>query len=128
MPKPHSFQFVPNEKQVRYNGKACYTIYIGNLELIHNIFLFIQVKESNKLLKIMSHNGGRKKVDGVPVFSAQNLRHCYSNNRWDTVVCQSVQSTILFNFKVLIYCNSYFFPHMVQTSASPGMYKKNPIT
>ncbi|XP_057480521.1 uncharacterized protein LOC130767678 isoform X2 [Actinidia eriantha] len=44
--KPHLFQFVPNEKQV---------------------------KEANKLLKIMSHNGGRKKVDGVPVFSAQNL-------------------------------------------------------
>ncbi|KAL7003497.1 hypothetical protein U1Q18_004651 [Sarracenia purpurea var. burkii] len=44
--KPYLFQFVPNEKQV---------------------------KEANKLLKIMSHSGGRKRVDGVPVFSAQNL-------------------------------------------------------
>lgn len=44
--KPHLFQFVPNEKQV---------------------------KEANKLLKTISQNGGRKRVDGVPVFSAQNL-------------------------------------------------------
>lgn len=43
--KPHLFQFVPNEKQV---------------------------KEANKLLKTMP-NSGKKKVDGVPVFSAQNL-------------------------------------------------------
>ncbi|XP_052187242.1 uncharacterized protein LOC127798008 [Diospyros lotus] len=44
--KPHLFQFVPNEKQV---------------------------KEANKLLKTMPQNGARKKVDGVPVFSSQNL-------------------------------------------------------
>ncbi|KAG5617114.1 hypothetical protein H5410_016938 [Solanum commersonii] len=44
--KPHLFQFVPNEKQV---------------------------KEANKLLKAMQQSDGRKKVDGVPVFSAQNL-------------------------------------------------------
>uniref|UniRef100_A0A2N9FDN7 Tic22-like family protein n=2 Tax=Fagus sylvatica TaxID=28930 RepID=A0A2N9FDN7_FAGSY len=44
--KPHLFQFVPNEKQV---------------------------KAANKLLKIIQQNGGSKKVDGVPVFSAQNL-------------------------------------------------------
>ncbi|OIT26704.1 PREDICTED: uncharacterized protein LOC109214968 [Nicotiana attenuata] len=44
--KPHLFQFVPNEKQV---------------------------KEANKLLKAMPQSDGRKKVDGVPVFSAQNL-------------------------------------------------------
>nr|XP_027187095.1 uncharacterized protein LOC101491235 isoform X2 [Cicer arietinum] len=44
--KPHMFQFVPNEKQV---------------------------KAANKLLKTIPHNGVRKKVDGVPVFSAQNL-------------------------------------------------------
>lgn len=43
--KPHLFQFVPNEKQV---------------------------KEANKLLKAMPH-GRMKKVTGVPVFSAQNL-------------------------------------------------------
>ncbi|XP_057422599.1 uncharacterized protein LOC130716635 isoform X2 [Lotus japonicus] len=44
--KPHLFQFVPNEKQV---------------------------KEANKILKTNPHNGVRRKVDGVPVFSAQNL-------------------------------------------------------
>ncbi|KAL2550534.1 Tic22-like family protein [Forsythia ovata] len=44
--KPHLFQFIPNEKQV---------------------------KEANKLLKTMLHGDGRKKVEGVPVFSAQNL-------------------------------------------------------
>uniref|UniRef100_A0A5B7BJN5 Tic22-like family protein n=1 Tax=Davidia involucrata TaxID=16924 RepID=A0A5B7BJN5_DAVIN len=44
--KPHLFQFVPNEKQV---------------------------KEANKLLKTMPWNGGKKRVDGVPVFGAQNL-------------------------------------------------------
>ncbi|KAK4279289.1 hypothetical protein QN277_011089 [Acacia crassicarpa] len=44
--KPHLFQFVPNEKQV---------------------------KAANKLLKTLPQNGIGKKVDGVPVFSAQNL-------------------------------------------------------
>ncbi|KAK2983587.1 hypothetical protein RJ640_023121 [Escallonia rubra] len=44
--KPHLFQFIPNEKQV---------------------------KEANKLLKTIQQSGGRKKIDGVPVFSAQNL-------------------------------------------------------
>nr|GMC68453.1 Tic22-like family protein isoform 2 [Ipomoea batatas] len=44
--KPHLFQFVPNEKQV---------------------------KEANKLLNTMPRNGRRKRVDGVPVFSARNL-------------------------------------------------------
>ncbi|MED6118311.1 hypothetical protein PIB30_001541 [Stylosanthes scabra] len=44
--KPHLFQFVPNEKQV---------------------------KAANKLLKTNPQDGVGKKVDGVPVFSAQNL-------------------------------------------------------
>ncbi|KAB2005114.1 hypothetical protein ES319_D11G247400v1 [Gossypium barbadense] len=44
--KPHLFQFVPNEKQV---------------------------KAANKLLKTIPQNGERRKVDGVPVFGAQNL-------------------------------------------------------
>ncbi|TXG71026.1 hypothetical protein EZV62_005961 [Acer yangbiense] len=44
--KPHLFQFVPNEKQV---------------------------KAANKLLKTLPQNDGRKRVDGVPVFGAQNL-------------------------------------------------------
>ncbi|KAJ7974127.1 Tic22-like [Quillaja saponaria] len=44
--KPHLFQFVPNEKQV---------------------------KAANKLLKTITQNDAVKKVDGVPVFSAQNL-------------------------------------------------------
>nr|GMC58271.1 Tic22-like family protein isoform 2 [Ipomoea batatas] len=44
--KPHLFQFVPNEKQV---------------------------KEANKLLNTMPRNGRRKRVNGVPVFSARNL-------------------------------------------------------
>ncbi|KAL5080919.1 hypothetical protein RYX36_009340 [Vicia faba] len=44
--KPHLFQFVPNEKQV---------------------------KAANKLLKTIPHNIAGTKVDGVPVFSAQNL-------------------------------------------------------
>ncbi|GMJ13589.1 hypothetical protein like AT5G62650 [Hibiscus trionum] len=44
--KPHLFQFVPNEKQV---------------------------KAANKLLKTIPQNGEWRKVDGVPVFGAQNL-------------------------------------------------------
>ncbi|KAK4778220.1 hypothetical protein SAY87_018407 [Trapa incisa] len=44
--KPHLFQFIPNEKQV---------------------------KAANKLLRTMPHAGGCRRVDGVPVFSAQNL-------------------------------------------------------
>lgn len=44
--KPHLFQFIPNDKQV---------------------------KEANKLLKTMPQNGQRSKVEGVPVFSAENL-------------------------------------------------------
>ncbi|XP_044504487.1 uncharacterized protein LOC123224826 [Mangifera indica] len=44
--KPHLFQFVPNEKQV---------------------------KAANKLLKTIPQSDGRRKIDGVPVFSAQNL-------------------------------------------------------
>lgn len=37
------------------------------------LFLVLQVKEANKLLKGRSKNGGKKKVEGVPVFSARNL-------------------------------------------------------
>ena len=44
--KPHLFQFVPNERQV---------------------------KAANKLLKSMPQNGKTQKVEGVPVFGAQNL-------------------------------------------------------
>ncbi|XP_010546037.1 PREDICTED: uncharacterized protein LOC104818243 [Tarenaya hassleriana] len=44
--KPHLFQFVPNERQV---------------------------KAANKLLKSIPQNGRTQKVDGVPVFGAQNL-------------------------------------------------------
>ncbi|CAI9092314.1 OLC1v1027514C2 [Oldenlandia corymbosa var. corymbosa] len=44
--KPHLFQFVPNERQV---------------------------KEANKLLKSLPQKDGCKKVEGVPVFSAHNL-------------------------------------------------------
>ncbi|KAL1203907.1 hypothetical protein V5N11_011753 [Cardamine amara subsp. amara] len=44
--KPHLFQFVPNERQV---------------------------KAANKLLKSMPQNGKKQKVEGVPVFGAQNL-------------------------------------------------------
>ncbi|CAM8973471.1 unnamed protein product [Rhodiola kirilowii] len=44
--KPHLFQFVPSEKQV---------------------------KAANKLLKTLPKEGRPKKVEGVPVFSAQNL-------------------------------------------------------
>ncbi|KAI6696381.1 hypothetical protein NL676_016500 [Syzygium grande] len=44
--KPHMFQFVPNEKQV---------------------------KAASKLLKTISQGNGNRQIDGVPVFSAQNL-------------------------------------------------------
>ncbi|CAN7023491.1 hypothetical protein BRARA_F02175 [Brassica rapa] len=44
--KPHLFQFVPNERQV---------------------------KAANKLLKSMPPNEKKQRVDGVPVFAAQNL-------------------------------------------------------
>uniref|UniRef100_A0A2P2KRJ2 Uncharacterized protein MANES_06G153500 n=1 Tax=Rhizophora mucronata TaxID=61149 RepID=A0A2P2KRJ2_RHIMU len=44
--KPHLFQFVPNERQV---------------------------KAANRLLKTIPHNDGKRRVNGVPVFSAQNI-------------------------------------------------------
>lgn len=56
--KPHMFQFVPNEKQV---------------------------KAANKLLKSIPQRGRRKKLAGVPVFSAQNLNIAVATNdgiRW----------------------------------------------
>lgn len=58
--KPHMFQFVPNEKQVH---------------------------AANKLLKSLPQRGRRKKLDGVPVFSAQNLNIAVATNdgiRWYT--------------------------------------------
>jgi hypothetical protein len=36
-------------------------------------YFYLQVKAANKLLKTIPHNGVGKKVDGVPVFSAENL-------------------------------------------------------
>uniref|UniRef100_A0ACD5VLD7 Uncharacterized protein n=1 Tax=Avena sativa TaxID=4498 RepID=A0ACD5VLD7_AVESA len=56
--KPHMFQFVPNEKQV---------------------------KAANKLLKSVPQKGKRKQLAGVPVFSAQNLNIAVATNdgiRW----------------------------------------------
>uniref|UniRef100_A0ACD5VC47 Uncharacterized protein n=1 Tax=Avena sativa TaxID=4498 RepID=A0ACD5VC47_AVESA len=56
--KPHMFQFVPNEKQV---------------------------KAANKLLKSVPQRGKRKQLAGVPVFSAQNLNIAVATNdgiRW----------------------------------------------
>ncbi|RLM93709.1 uncharacterized protein C2845_PM08G00900 [Panicum miliaceum] len=58
--KPHMFQFVPNEKQV---------------------------KAANKLLKSLPQRGRRKRLGGVPVFSAQNLNIAVATNdgiRWYT--------------------------------------------
>ena len=35
--------------------------------------VLLQIKAANKLLKTMPQNSGYKRVDGVPVFSAENL-------------------------------------------------------
>jgi len=56
--KPHMFQFVPNEKQV---------------------------KAANKLVKSFPQRGRKKRLRGVPVFSAQNLNIAVATNdgiRW----------------------------------------------
>ncbi|XP_039143418.1 uncharacterized protein LOC120280607 [Dioscorea cayenensis subsp. rotundata] len=58
--KPHMFQFVPNEKQV---------------------------KAANKLLKAIPQRSGKKKLDGVPVFTAENLNIAIATNdgiKWYT--------------------------------------------
>ncbi|XP_078431795.1 tic22-like family protein [Wolffia australiana] len=58
--KPHAFQFVPNGKQV---------------------------KEANKLLRDARQRGGKRKVGGVPVFTAQNLNIAIATSsgiRWYT--------------------------------------------
>ncbi|XP_010261382.1 PREDICTED: uncharacterized protein LOC104600228 isoform X1 [Nelumbo nucifera] len=58
--KPHMFQFVPNEKQV---------------------------KAAKKLLKKIPQRNGRRKVEGVPVFTAQNLDIAIATNdgiKWYT--------------------------------------------
>ncbi|KAL6626996.1 hypothetical protein ACP70R_030722 [Stipagrostis hirtigluma subsp. patula] len=58
--KPHMFQFVPNEKQV---------------------------KAANRLLKSLPRRGRRKRLGGVPVFSAHNLNMAVATNdgiRWYT--------------------------------------------
>lgn len=44
-----------------------------HLYFIKYTLLSLQVKAANKLLKTIPQDGVRKKVDGVPVFSAQNL-------------------------------------------------------
>ncbi|KAJ0962922.1 hypothetical protein J5N97_028044 [Dioscorea zingiberensis] len=58
--KPHMFQFVPNEKQV---------------------------KAANKLLKAIPQKSGKKRLDGVPVFTAENLNIAIATNdgiKWYT--------------------------------------------
>lgn len=80
--KPHMFQFVPNEKQVC--AKISQPTY--NLSMPLEIILFpFQVHAANKLLKSLPQRGRRKKLDGVPVFSAQNLNIAVATNdgiRW----------------------------------------------
>lgn len=41
--------------------------------LIFFNFMLLKVKAANNLLRSMPQGGGSKKVDGVPVFSSQNL-------------------------------------------------------
>ena len=41
--------------------------------MVSSHLLLSQVKAANKLLKTIPQNGERRKVDGVPVFGAQNL-------------------------------------------------------
>nr|XP_010925830.1 uncharacterized protein LOC105048266 [Elaeis guineensis] len=58
--KPHMFQFVPNEKQV---------------------------KAANKLLRRIPQKSGRRKIAGVPVFTARNLNIAIATNdgiKWYT--------------------------------------------
>lgn len=58
--KPHMFQFVPNKKQV---------------------------KAANELLKRIPQKGRRRKLDGVPVFTTQNLNIAIATNdgiKWYT--------------------------------------------
>ncbi|KAK8656085.1 hypothetical protein V6N13_108644 [Hibiscus sabdariffa] len=76
--KPHLFQFVPNEKHVlTYSRHFLYGIVfktpqpIGPYDTL--TFSAPRVKEANKLLKTISQDGERRKVDGVPVLGAQNL-------------------------------------------------------
>lgn len=80
--KPHLFQFVPNEKQVC--AKISQPTY--NLSMPLEIILFpFQVQAANKLLKSLPQRGRRKKLGGVPVFSAQNLNIAVATNdgiRW----------------------------------------------
>lgn len=74
--KPHKFQFVPNEKQVSYDNHLLYIVaLINNLwyDRISEHSMFLQVKAANKIIKTSAQNGKCKRVDGVPVFSAQNL-------------------------------------------------------
>lgn len=68
--KPHLFQFIPNEKQVglKFNRR-----FLFDNKCSANSFRLMQVKLANKLLKKTPGIDGRKKIDGVPVFSAQNL-------------------------------------------------------
>lgn len=40
----------------------------------------MQVKAANKLLKVISRKGGKRKIDGVPVFTAQNLNIAIATN------------------------------------------------
>lgn len=65
------FQFVPNEKQV--SGKTILLNVHANL-CISKLFPFsLKVKAASKLLKTISQGNGNRQIDGVPVFSAQNL-------------------------------------------------------
>lgn len=71
--KPHLFQFVPNERQVKSCQFDMHFFVPVIAVFLTEIISDSQVKAANKLLKSMPPNGKKQKVDGVPVFGAQNL-------------------------------------------------------
>ncbi|KAJ1685143.1 hypothetical protein LUZ63_016533 [Rhynchospora breviuscula] len=87
--KPQMFRFVPNEKQV---------------------------KAAKKLLKTVPHRGRRRKLHGVPVFTAQNLNIAIATNdgiRWVKVSVSFSQLPIVHNKSqsncVVFRYTPYFF-------------------
>lgn len=75
--------------------------------------LLLQVKAANKLLKTIPQNPGYKKVDGVPVFSAQNLDIAIATT--DGIKWCVLSFTVLFLFIVIRIktCVSLFVDHLL---------------
>lgn len=114
------FQFVPNEKQVLPTCQhllcqycSCSSQSVSSYDtftfsLRRKYILLSQVKAANKLLKTIPQTGERRKVDGVPVFGAQNLDIAIATT--DGIKWCVLQFSFVLIIKVFLYSCCIEFP------------------